>query len=156
VDFCSALPNDLETFHLTGFRDSDYKLVKALLVCIPQLKTLILNECDYLVFINIVRLLEPEPLPHNRTSALPIDFLPNLRSLRIEDISTSGDFSEEFATVLKTRMEKTNMDREFKLEFVRTKVMTWSSRAKKILRDLIVNDGAPLKIFDGEEEMTWD
>jgi hypothetical protein len=53
-------------------------------------------------------------------------------------------------------MEKTNMDRELRIELMPAEVIRWSSRAYEMLRDLIVNDGAPLRIFNEDEEMFCD
>jgi hypothetical protein len=48
------------------------------------------------------------------------------------------------------------VDRELRIELMPAEVVTWSSEAYEMLRHLIVNDGAPLRIFNEEEEMFQD
>jgi hypothetical protein len=159
VDFCNALSNDLQTLHLTEFR----KFVNlAFLRCIPQLKTFILDKCDFGVFDDFVRQLEPASSPQDSASTLPASLLPNLQTLGIENISIvgvghydKGESTDRLAQSLEKRMKKMNMDREFKLELVPAGTW-WSRGSKTMLRELIMNDGVPLKIFDGEEEMFCD
>jgi hypothetical protein len=65
----------------------------------------------------------------------------------------NSEFSNLFAKVLKKRMEKMNVGRELRIELMPAEVVRWSSRPYETLMDLIVNDGAPLRIFSEDGDM---
>jgi hypothetical protein len=156
ANFFNSLPKDLQTLHLTCFWDGD--LINDLLVCIPQLTTLILERCNGQVFTHVVGLLEPASSPRMAASTLFSDLLPNLRTLRIEAYGShrmGNGFSDCFARALTKRMEKMTVDREFQIEILPASYVRWSSQAKKMLKDLVMHDGASLRIFNGDKEMMF-
>jgi hypothetical protein len=153
VDFFEALPEVFQTLHLTEFEDSTF--IKDLLVCIPQLEILIIDWCYSELFADLVGPFEPAS-SHMGASTLPPDLLPNLPTLRMKCYGRYMKHFVSFARVLKNWMKKRSVDKDFRVEILPDDYAEWSPRAKNILRSLIVYDGAPLRIFNGDEEMFLD
>ncbi|KXN86733.1 hypothetical protein AN958_09724 [Leucoagaricus sp. SymC.cos] len=172
-EFLRNLPQDtLKTLHLTDFEYSN--VLSEVLIWLPQIETLVLEKCNSEFVTEVISLLGSSPQSPSMfgpSSSSP-DFsnsfvlLPKLKTLIITSTFFMDDpsdaFSSEFfaklARVLADRVKrikKAENGEAFRLEITPVQDVLWGPEAARILRDMLVRDALPLKIFAGGEEVKW-